>query len=146
MNLTFPNDTEDVIDAIRGVIGRTVGFFLSTTTTCPTCSYDPVNDSSTDSFCPTCSGLWYIKTYTETLVTGHISWGYSENLGWVTGGQLAEGSCRVQIKNNAVNLDLVNRAEYLIVDAKKMSIVKKTLRGVPTLNRILLDLQEIEEV
>ena len=145
MNLTFPSDTEDTIDAIRNVIGREVTFLIASTTTCPTCSYDPVNDSSTDSFCPTCSGLWYITSYEEIPVTGFVSWGFSEHLGWVTGGQLAEGSCRVQIKNDTTNLNLVENVKYIVVDTKKMSIVHKTFRGVPTINRILLDLEEVEE-
>jgi|WetSurMetagenome_2_1015567.scaffolds.fasta_scaffold642257_2 hypothetical protein len=142
-NIIFPDQTE-TIDKIRNAIAREVDFFIPSFITCSACSLDPVNNSSTDSFCPVCSGSYFIPTYEEVPVTGYISWGFSEQLGWNRGGQIAEGDCRVQIKYTETNISLVENAEYLHVDHRKMKITKQTLRGTPTLNRILLDLQELD--
>jgi hypothetical protein len=142
----FPDQTE-IVDAIRGVIGREIDFYLPTYTDCNAsgCFYDPVNDSSTNPFCVICSGLYHIPSYEVVPITGFVSWGYSEQLGWVQGGQLAEGECRVQIKHSVTVLNLVDNSEFILVDNKKMKVIKKTLRGTPSINRILLDMQEIED-
>jgi len=144
--IVFPDQT-DIVDKIREAIGRDVYFYRVTYTDCTAsgCGFDPVNESSINPYCPTCSGLYFIPSYQVVPVEGFVSWGYSENLGWVQGGQLAEGSCRVQIKSSVTNLDLVNNSNFLIVDNRKMSIVRKTLRGTPNVNRLLLDLQELDD-
>jgi hypothetical protein len=130
--IIFPTDTEDVIDAIRGAIGRdTYWYTIDAQVECPTCGLD--------------SGIGYIITYTSTAISGHISWGYSEQLGWVTGGQLDEGECRVQIKYTPANYLVVENAQWVVVDGKTMQIVKKILRGVQNINRILVDLIEKEK-
>lgn len=91
-----------------------------------------------------CSGIYWIPTYEVTTISGHITWGFSEQLGWVSGGQLAEGECRVQIKYTVANLGVVENAKKIFVDGKEMQIEKKTLRGVKNINRILIDLIEKE--
>jgi hypothetical protein len=146
MVITFPTDTESIIDGIRGAIGRdTYWYTLDSKTECPTCGVDPVTDTALDSFCPTCSGVGYIINYLETAISGHITWGYSEELGWQTGGTLDEGECRVQIKYTPENITIVDNVEWVIVDGKKMQFIKKILRGVQNINRILVDLKEKEE-
>lgn len=142
--ITFPENTEDVIDSIRDAIGRPIEWQTVTLSGCPNCSLDPTTNESTNSFCTVCSGVYWIPTYTTTIISGHITWGYSEQLGWVTGGQLAEGECRVQIKYTVANLDVIENAEKIFVDGKEMQIDKKTLRGVQNINRILIDLNEKE--
>jgi hypothetical protein len=141
--ILFPDQTETVHDIINA-LGREVEFFLPSYITCSACSLDPVNLTSTNSFCTVCFGKYYIPTYEEVPVTGYVSWGFSEQLGWVQGGQLAEGDCRLQLKYTETNVTLIENVEYLHVDNKKMKIRKKTLRGTPVINRILLDLQELE--
>ena len=145
MIFTFPSDTADSIDAIRGAIGRDVTFSIPTISACSVCTLDPITNTSTDSFCTTCSGEYWIETYTPVVVSAHVTWGYSEQLGWVTGGQLAEGDCRVQIKYTTVNLNAVDTAKFVTVDGKKLTVIKKILRGVKQLNRILVDLKELDE-
>lgn len=150
--ITWPTDSEKVVvDAIRTAIGRpTYWYILASTIECPTCLadgdlYDPVNESSTDSFCPTCSGLYYIPVYSGSEIDAHITWGKSEQLGWYTGGQQMEGDCRVQIEYTTANLNAVDNAKWVIVDGKRMEVKKKILRGVQTINRILVDLDEQEK-
>lgn len=137
---------KNVVDSIREAIGREVIWYVvASSIPCPVCELDPITNTSTDSFCPTCSGEYWIRVYSGVSISGHITWGYSEQLGWVTGGQLDEGECRVQIEYTDDNLSTVNNANYVEVDGKTMQIVNKKLRGVKSINRILVDLIEKED-
>jgi hypothetical protein len=144
---TWPTEFEkNVVDSIRDAIGREIIWYIvASSTPCPDCSLDTVTNTSTDSFCPTCSGDYWINVYSGVPVSGHVTWGYSEQLGWVTGGQLDEGECRVQIAYNVDNLSTVDNAKWVEVDGKTMQIVNKKLRGVKEINRILVDLMEKED-
>ena len=145
VTITFPDDTVDVIDAIRDAIGRDITFFyVYSSMACPICVLDPVTNTSKDAFCYVCSGEYWIPLYSGETINAHITWGYSEQLGWLSGGQLDEGECRVQIKYTASNLTVVNEAKYVDVDGKSMQIIKKILRGVKNINRIIIDLKERE--
>lgn len=142
--ITFPSTvvTTDIIDQIRTAIGRTVTFYTVLSTDCPDCELDPITNTSSDSFCPTCSGVGYLITYSGTDIEAHITWGYSEQLGWVSGGTLDQGDCRVQIKYSVTNEEVVENANYAVVDGREMEINKRIIRGVPVVNRILVDLFE----
>jgi len=144
INITWPTaQDEEVVDAIRSAIGReTTWYIVASSSPCPDCSLDPITNTSTDSFCITCGGEYWIPTYSGVTISGHVNWGYSEQLGWVSGGQLNEGECRVQIKYTLANLNAVDNAKWVEVDGKTMEVVKRILRGVQTLNRILVDLRE----
>lgn len=142
--ITFPEDTEATIDSIRDAIGRPTEWHMVTLSGCAICELDPITNTSTDSFCPVCSGIFWIPSYEVTIISGHVTWGFSEQLGWVTGGQLMEGECRVQIKYTVANLDTIENAKKIFVDGKEMQMEKKTLRGVKNINRILIDLNEKE--
>ncbi len=140
--ITWPNDTKDIIDDIRTAIGRIVTFYTQTVSGCSVCSLDPISNESTDSFCPSCSGIYWIPILTTSGILAHITWGSSEQLKWVSGGQLFDGDCRIQIEYTPENITVVDTSAYVEVDGRKMDINKKILRGVQPLNRILLDLVE----
>ena len=146
MEITFPEDTEETIDAIRDAIGRDINFVTATVSGCIAsgCTLDPITDTSTNSFCTTCSGQYWIPTYTQNTINAHVTWGGADILGWAVGGQYFDGDCRVQIKHTDANLNLVNNAEYVEVDNKILTIKSKTFKGVQNLNRIILDLIEKE--
>jgi hypothetical protein len=148
ISFTWPtSQDEEVVDAIRTAIGRDVTFYIvasSTPCTEPTCFLDPVTNTSTNSFCSVCSGNYYIPVYSGVDVSAHVTWGYSEQLGWRTGGQLDEGECRVQIKYTPANVTIIDNMVWAEVDGRVVEKVKTIYRGVQTLNRILLDLKEKE--
>lgn len=145
MTISYPTNTKEIIDEIRGVIGRdTVWYILSDSEECPTCGVDPITDTAIDAFCPTCSGAGYIYTYSGVSISGHVSWGYSERLGWVTGGQLDLGDCRVQIEYTPENITVVDASKWVVVDGKELQIKNRILRGFKELNRILVDLIQDE--
>jgi len=142
MPITFPTDTKTQIDAMRSAIGRSVEFRIQSKSSCPLCVLDPITDTSTDLFCPVCSGLGYLIVVSGYPVVAHITWGPIDYLNWVSGGQLADGDCRIQLEYSGYNLNLVETAHRVVVDTKNMKISKKIFRGAPELNRILLDLDE----
>jgi hypothetical protein len=142
MTITFP-DTVEIIDAIRDAISRaTVWTYVAGTYACSTCSLDPFTNTATDSLCSECGGLYWIPVYSGTTISGHVTWGFSEQLGWHSGGQLQEGDCRVQIKYTPANITVIDSTKWVDVDGKRMKVIKRTLRGAKQLNRILVDLIE----
>lgn len=144
--IVFPSNTADIIDQIRGAIGRPVTFYVvASQGECPVCGVDPITNSARDPFCTTCSGIGYTYTYSGVTMSGHITWNYSEALQWVSGGKMDSGDCTVQVKYTVANLEAVDKAKYVIVDGKNMQIQKRTLRGVKDINRIIVDLMEREE-
>jgi hypothetical protein len=146
--ITWPTvKDKEVTDAIRGAIGRDVTFWtIASTSGCSQagCDLDPITNTSTNSFCPVCSGAYYIYTYSGSIINAHVTWGYSEQMGWVTGGQLDEGECRVQIEYTPANVIIVDSTKWVTVDNRTMQIVKKIYRGIQLINRILIDLIEKE--
>jgi len=136
----------ETIDSIRDAIGRVVSFYTVTSSIpCSACGLDPVTDTSVDPFCTVCSGIHWMPQYTVSGIQAHVTWGNADQLNWVTGGQFFEGDCRIQIKHTEDHEDIADNAKYLIVDNKELTIQSKILRGVPTINRILLDLIEKEK-
>jgi hypothetical protein len=148
IHFTWPSVQDaQVVDEIREAIGRNVTFhYLVSTSGCPVCSLDPVTNESTDSFCTTCSGEYWIPSYSGEAILAHVNWGFSEQLGWYTGGQQMEGDCRIQIKYTVTNIDIVDKTKWIEVDGRNMLIVKRILRGVQPLNRIILDLSEKDKL
>jgi hypothetical protein len=147
VTITWPTAQEvEVIDAIRGAIGRDVTFVTHVVSGCSAsgCSLDPVTNTSTNSYCLSCSGTYWISTYSGTLISGHITWGQADIVNWYSSGQQFDGDCRIQIKYTVSNLSLIDNCDWLQVDDHCLSIKKRTLRGVQTLNRILLDCIELE--
>ncbi len=144
--VVWPDSTKQVIDDIRGAIGRDVEFFVvASSIACPTCDLDPITDHSTDSFCPTCSGVHWIPVYSGYTISGHVTWGSADFQDWTSGGYQFDGDVRVQIEYTVANLDIVDNTVYVHVDSKIMEIKNFILRGVQSINRILIDMIEKEK-
>lgn len=147
MRITFPSNTTEIIDQIREAIGRPVTFVLESGVPCQVCGgIDPNTGFAADPFCPTCSGLGYIPTYTGVQVLAHITWGGVDSRDWERGGAVISGDCRIQIKYTPANETLVNRAKYVIIDSRRTKKIRVIKRGVQGINRILVDcaLDELE--
>lgn len=142
INIVFPDNTEEVIDAIRLTIGRVITFHSQTSISgCSSCSLDPISGKSTDSFCSECNGNYFTPIFTDVVVTGHVIWKDTDLFNWQSGGQLFEGDCRIQIKYTPSNLELITVTGYVTVDGRDLSIKSSILRGVPESNRIIVDLE-----
>lgn len=139
----FPVDTAQQIEEIIDQIGREVDFYTATYSGCLACNLDPLSDTSTDSTCPVCSGLYWIPTYTASGIVSHVTWGNLDDKSWQTGGMIDNGECTVKFMHSDEREELVNEAEYVVVDDREMDIKNIILRGVPV-NRILVRLKEKE--
>ncbi len=143
MPITWPSNTKDIIDEIRDAIGRNITFNLVTVSGCSTCTFDPVNNASTDSFCPTCSGYWYITTTSGVEVLAHVRWSPFDDQNFQPGGIVYEGDCIATIAYDAYNAYLVSTAKDIFVNSRTMVIDKYTTKGVAAQNRIRLFLKEL---
>jgi hypothetical protein len=148
VTITWPSDTTEVIDAIRDAIGRNITINVTVSgIACsePGCDLNPVTNLSTNQYCEVCHGLYWINTASGMLVNAHVTWKPSDTPVWITGGNIIEGDCLIQIKYSATILGLVNDATNFIVDGKTLLKDSVILRGTPDINRILITLEEQEE-
>lgn len=146
MAITFPSGTKDIIDDIRDAIGRTITFNQYVTRSgCPDCTLDPVTNTSTNSFCTTCGGDYWINVYTGAEVTAHVRWKSMDDAVRWAAGDVFEGECKAQLEYTDANVTIVNASDTVEVDGKLMSIDRRIYKGVPELNRIVLILNEEED-
>lgn len=78
----------------------------------------------------------------EYPVLAHVNWGIGDIPKWETGGTYFDGDCTAQIEYTDANIAAIDSTEYVIVDDRELEIKSKYLRGVPELNRIILNLVE----
>jgi len=144
----FPTNTRAIITEIINQDGRQVTFnVLATASGCYNCDLDPVSNTSIDSYCPVCSGQYWINTYSGWTTVAHVTWGRSEEKDWQTGGMIDNGECQVKFMHTPEAEDVVYRAEYVVVDQRIMQPLPGgiILRGVPEVNRIIVRLREKEK-
>ncbi len=141
----FPLDTRQTISGIIYMIGRDITFYnVISLSGCYACSLDQISGTSTDSYCPVCSGQYWIPTYSGTRVTAHVTYGSVEDKDWATGGMIDNGDIQVKFMHTPEVEELVQDAKYFVVDGREMNVRNITLRGVPEVNRILVKLKEKE--
>jgi hypothetical protein len=149
MAIYFPTDTKEIIDEIRGTIGRDVTIYVTVTgiaCTQPTCSLDPVTNLSTDSFCLVCGGNYWLDTTSGYTCSGHIRWLGADKPMWVSGGVVEDGDCKVTITMSAENLNNVKNSHHFVVDDIEMYMKEYRLKGVQPINRIQIILLEDPDV
>lgn len=144
MKILWPSGTREQIEAMIGEIGRDVDFFVPTVSACFNCSLDPITNTSTDSFCPVCSGVYWIPEYDKTTISGHIVWKYYELDSWQTGGHVFRGDGTIKIMFTEDNYRIATDADHMLADGKILLVDKVTVRGVPEINRIIIDFKEKE--
>ncbi|MCK4822760.1 hypothetical protein KA005_43755 [bacterium] len=147
MTINWPSDTITVIDAIRDAIGREITIYSTISgMTCPAsgCGLDPVTNLSIDSFCVTCSGFYWINTVSGLAVTAHVRLRNVDIPVWTVGGFIVDGDAQVQVKYTSTVMDAIDNVDHFLVDGKEFLKKKLSLRGVPTVNRIVVTLEEKE--
>jgi len=145
MEIVFPDGTDIIIDSMRNAIGRDVIFnYIESTIPCSACNLDPVTDTSDNSFCPVCSGEYWIDTISGYTAIAVVTWSPSDRPSWETGGTMAQGDCLIQVKLTDELEAVLLKTETVTVDNRIMEIKKQMRRGVQTLNRVLLSLIEKE--
>jgi len=142
MNILWPSNTRDVINNIINEIGRDVTFYTSTLSGCYNCSLDPVTNTSINSFCPVCSGTYWIATLSGYDIKAHVTWKYADQDDWHTGGHVFLGDGIIKVMYSGPYMDIINDTDFAVVDGKEVDIERVTLLGVPSINRIILDFKE----
>lgn len=141
----FPSNTKEQIRQMIDYDGRQVTFYVvESVSGCYLCDLDPISQTSTDSYCPICSGQYWIETYSGWDVTAHVTWGKHDSKQWETGGMIDNGDCTVKFIFSGWMQDIIDDTKYVIVDDREMNIVNVILRGVPEINRVLVNLKEKE--
>jgi hypothetical protein len=148
MKPTFPSGTAQVISDIINTIGRDVTFYVAALSACSYSgdSLDPITNTSTNSFCPVCSGQWWIQTLSGYTTKAHITWKFADLKQWETGGWNFVGDGIIKVMYSGSIMDIIDSSEYVVVDDKQVNIEKITLLGVPALNRIILDFKERKKI
>jgi len=145
--ITWPSNTHSIINRIRYTIGRLVTFYVTVSgDPCSTCTLDPVTDLSTDPFCPSCLGNYWINTISAWTCSAHVRWRSTDRPLWTPGGLIDEGDCKVTINLSGYALTAVKDAHHVDVDGTLMYVKDYKLRGVQPLNRITVTLLEDPDV
>jgi hypothetical protein len=145
--ISWPPNTTDIIDEIRDTIGREITLYSEITgIPCPAsgCALDPVTNLSINQFCPTCSGYYWINTVSGIDIQAHVRMRNLDIPVWTVGGFIIDGDAQFQIKYTVTNIEAVNTMKYCIIDGKEFIKKNIDLRGVPTVNRIVVTLIEKE--
>jgi len=146
--IAWPSNTATIINTIRHTIGREITIFVDVVgDPCPVCTLDPVTNLSTDPFCVTCEGNYWINTISAWTCSAHVRWLSADRPLWVTGGVVEEGDCKVTISggsnvSSGTPLYNVQHASYFSVDGKEMYMKDFKLKGVQSVNRIQITLLE----
>lgn len=145
MSIKWPANTVTVIDDIRDAIGRDITIYKTISgIACPDCSLDPVTNLSTNQFCSTCHGSYWMSTPSGCVVKAYVLTRGIDTPVMTVGGYIVDGDAQVQIKYTVANMDLVDNAEWYHVDSKKFIKKNIMLKGVPDINRIIITLVEKE--
>jgi hypothetical protein len=138
MTIEFPS-TKTAKDAIRAAIGRDVNFVFESFSACATCSglgyYDEVNNSSLDSFCPNCSGIFWIPTESIVAVKSHVRWKLADESQKEIGGETFTGDCIITIASDALTSNQLASIKEIRVDSRKLVPTRTIPRGVPNVDR-----------
>lgn len=141
--ITWPTNTKEIIDEIRGTIGREIEIFTKEELgQCTSCTLDTKTNKSIDPFCSTCSGTGYIYTISGTTVSAHVNWGYLDRGIFFATGKIRDGDCKATIEYTENNLDLIDRSIKFIVDDKDLYLIEYDLKGVKEINRIACFLKQ----
>lgn len=146
----FPHSLarQQMEEIINTSTGREVEFFyIYSTYACPNPddSLDPITNTSTLSFCPVCSGTYWIDTFSGITYSGHVTWKYDYKNEFETGGRVFIGDVQVKIMHDEATEDFVkDEVKYIIIDDVTVDIVKITKLGNPA-NRLIISCKEREE-
>lgn len=147
MSIYWPDNTTDIIDDIRDAIGRNITIYTTVSgiaCTVSGCDLDPVTNLSTNQFCTTCGGEYWINTASGVTVLAHVRMRNVDVPVWTVGGFIVDGDAQVQVKYTAATLAAIEGAEYYDVDGKQFLQKDLSIRGVPDVNRIVVTLVEKE--
>jgi len=137
--------TQFLVDTLEA-IGRPVEIhYVTSVSGCTICSLDPVSSTSTDAFCPVCSGAYWMENLNAQVFPAHVTWKFSEDVARYSAGKQFEGDCQVRLNYSVEMAQIVDTTRFIVVDNKVMELNKVITRGAPEVNRLILVLLEKEK-
>ena len=141
--ITWPENTKEVIDSIRGVIGREITIhYTSSGVPCPTCTLDSLTGRPYDPFCSTCGGDGIVTSGIDLTVSGHVLWSRVDSHYNSPAGRISTGDCKVTVEYTDNIITIINSADYFLVDDERLYLEDYDLRGVKEINRVALQLKQ----
>jgi len=144
MNIVWDSSTINTAqEKIRQVLSR--AFVINVKASgeaCPDCSLDPVTNTSTDPFCVTCGGFYWINNTEAVTLSGHVRWRGQDQPNLYAGGTVPDGDCQVTITYTDQAVTYINKSIDFVVDDRVLSLKNFQLKGQPTPNRIKIVLVE----
>jgi hypothetical protein len=146
----FPQ-TKEIKDEIRNAIGVPVDFILQGQPfACSGCAvsglYDSINETSLNSFCPICSGKYWITEDDTLTITAHVRWKSGDQPDRTIGGETMDGDCWITVSSTDLTNDQVSAIKEIQVDKKQLEVYQTVYRGVPTRDRIRFTCRENSKV
>ena len=143
MNIVWPNDYTEIINTIRGTIGRDIFMYNKYDLgTCPICGKDSVLGKTLDPFCTVCSGTGTLSTFSGTTLSAHVLWNKAGSEFKSPAGVIFTGDCKVTVEFTEEVLSKVKLSSYFSVDDEDLYLIDYDLRGVPEPNRIVCYLEQ----
>ena len=141
--ILFPENTKEVIDSIRGAIGRDITiFYASSGVTCSACDLDTITGRSLDPFCPVCDGDGNIEVQANVIVPAHVLWNNVNTPYNTATGRIFTGDCKATVEYTVDMVTVIEASDYFLVDDRKLFLVDYDLRGVKDINRIAINLKQ----
>lgn len=143
MTIIFPSNTKEIIDEIRGTIGRDVDIYYTLSgVTCSACDIDTVTGRSLDPFCPVCSGEGIVDDTLQVTVSAHVLWNTVNTSQRMPGGRIFTGDCKATVEYTDDIVTIIEASDYFLVDDRKLYLVDYDLRGVKNINRVAINLKQ----
>ncbi len=141
--ILFPDNTKEIIDTIRGVIGRDITIYYATSgVTCSACDIDTVTGKSLDPFCLVCGGDGVVDEQLDVTVSAHVLWNTVNSLHNTPAGRIFTGDCKATVEYTDDIITIVEASDYFLVDDRKLFLVDYDLRGVKDVNRVAINLKQ----
>jgi hypothetical protein len=144
MTIIWPSNTKEIIDKIRGTIGRDITIhYPSSGITCSACATDPFTGNSIDPYCTVCGGDGIVTSGLEITISAHILWNRTNSHYNATAGEIFTGDCKATIDRDIDNIiTIIETADYFLVDDEKLYLESYDPRGVQEINRLALQLKQ----
>ena len=130
------------IKEVSSIDSETVHFIKQKRTDCPECVFDPINQESSNPFCPSCDGVGFISVEIKTPIVASVDRATGLEHIYQPGGRLQKGSVIMTVHESqlvsagySLDADWVNEIDWVEIARQKYrlaegdSVIPQTLQG-----------------